>query len=931
MGEEKICHSIILGYSSSVIKFPTETIIKKILEHGVKVDIFYTEDVNINKKIKKLKDDEDLKIYIDKYLLNIHKIDYGKSITSIESKWKNNVLLKDLDIKSMIDGVICIDGKPKELLDNLKDISMSFNYEQYKYEHALIYTNNGFIINAGAGSGKTTTTNHRVIYLNHCENIEFGEIHQITFTREAARDIENKLIEQLKNRKLLTKDVRSLIELNEQSQMTISTIDSYIIDIVKAIGPIIGYNKNTKIKSFITERKKLIRDLLEEDKRNVDIIVTKIQLHKLEGVIFEFWNKMNSLGLTDDEIANLKWGVPNKDKYSMVLQELLQNIFNKLPYKLSEIKKRENTAEIHDYTNTLRMVIDKNDSALNEVMIKSIKDKIGQPKLIIVDEMQDSNLSQIKIFAWLTKHLNARLEVVGDIKQAIYRFRGSNETAMDELNKELNNLGIDKIVRWKLNKNYRTEKLVLEGIQEIVMQWGGNFKQELIPMRDTGGVSEKLNILRVSSDKEIEAQVKEELNSYIKGNETIRGIERLISSSRKVIESKRIGVQDIEKECKDYILGIINNNYTGLDDKIVEEIENIIKEYSLDKKTTIELTKILEEGIEKQKTITVLVRYNHEALKIKNLCQKLELPYKINIKGNFFRHRAIMDFKNMLNACNELEYKIARESFKETPYTIQANMTNEEYDDYIKSYLGKYREKFKNERFYTVVNEIINRNNREIKKNYYNESINVYEKKYGKITSRTPIAVKEKMIKSSNLDANEYMENLYKLIDLLEQSLGNNPTIHEVCEYLEIQIKSNYIEEEIRLNGERLGVECYTVHASKGIEYKNVLIPYTNNLFYNDIKRNEIIIDENNNIGWNVKCETNEYNEVINKWEKKIYSFRNKYYESLLKNEEDSIIEDEKRLLYVALTRVKENLTIILLDKVRNNTWGGLIDNAFRL
>ena len=174
MGEEKIEHSIVLAYSSSVIKLPTETIIKKILEHGIKVDIFYTEDNNINQKIKKIKDNKDLKIYIDGYMLNIHKIKSGKSLASIESKWKNDVSLQELGIKSMIDGVICIDGKPRELLDNIKDISMSFNYEQYKYEHARIDTNNGFIINAGAGSGKTTTTNHRVLYLNHCENIEFG-------------------------------------------------------------------------------------------------------------------------------------------------------------------------------------------------------------------------------------------------------------------------------------------------------------------------------------------------------------------------------------------------------------------------------------------------------------------------------------------------------------------------------------------------------------------------------------------------------------------------------------------------------------------------------------------------------------------------------------------------------------------------------------
>ena len=59
---------------------------------------------------------------------------------------------------------------------------------------------------------------------------------------------------------------------------------------------------------------------------------------------------------------------------------------------------------------------------------------------------------------------------------------------MDELEKELNNCGINRIIKWKLNKNYRTEKSVLEEIQKIVEKWKGPFGQKLEPMNDNGGV-----------------------------------------------------------------------------------------------------------------------------------------------------------------------------------------------------------------------------------------------------------------------------------------------------------------------------------------------------------------------------------------------------------------------------------------------------------
>lgn len=50
-------------------------------------------------------------------------------------------------------------------------------------------------------------------------------------------------------------------------------------------------------------------------------------------------------------------------------------------------------------------------------------------KYLFIDEFQDSDLSQIKVATILVRLLGARLFVVGDVKQSIYRFRGANDQA----------------------------------------------------------------------------------------------------------------------------------------------------------------------------------------------------------------------------------------------------------------------------------------------------------------------------------------------------------------------------------------------------------------------------------------------------------------------------------------------------------------------
>jgi len=81
-------------------------------------------------------------------------------------------------------------------------------------------------------------------------------------------------------------------------------------------------------------------------------------------------------------------------------------------------------------------------------------------KNILVDEFQDTDPVQMKIFEILMKHADS-FTVVGDIDQSIYGFRGANKNYFEYL---YNNYD-DKVFKINLNINYRSTNQII-GLSE---------------------------------------------------------------------------------------------------------------------------------------------------------------------------------------------------------------------------------------------------------------------------------------------------------------------------------------------------------------------------------------------------------------------------------------------------------------------------------
>ena len=98
-----------------------------------------------------------------------------------------------------------------------------FNSAQYLVEHCR--PEKHVIVQASAGTGKTTVMIDRIMYLLHTQpDLHLAEVFMITFTNDAAEQMSQRLQDALMTRYSLTGNQRYLRWLEEQSHMNVSTM-----------------------------------------------------------------------------------------------------------------------------------------------------------------------------------------------------------------------------------------------------------------------------------------------------------------------------------------------------------------------------------------------------------------------------------------------------------------------------------------------------------------------------------------------------------------------------------------------------------------------------------------------------------------------------------------------------------------------------------
>ncbi len=179
----------------------------------------------------------------------------------------------------------------------------------------------------------------------------------------------------------------------------------------------------------------------------------------------------NVFGDVESDVSDLKkHTLPTAEEHkndSIILYPAIKKLcdsVNRLTEMLDAEKKELNSYSFDDIlhkTINILVIYDENGNEVETPLLKELRNKY---KEILIDEYQDTNEAQNKIFRLLSRNCE-NMYVVGDVKQSIYRFRLASPDLFIKLKDDLNDYdGTNKPSKIILEKNFRSR----EGITKTV-------------------------------------------------------------------------------------------------------------------------------------------------------------------------------------------------------------------------------------------------------------------------------------------------------------------------------------------------------------------------------------------------------------------------------------------------------------------------------
>ena len=799
-------------------------------------------------------------------------------------------------------------------------------------EEAIIKSGSNIIVSAGAGSGKTAVLSERVI--NKIENgIHVNELLILTFTRAAADEMKDRI------RKKIGKIAEFKDELTLLSSAYITTFDSFALSVVKKYHYLLNISSSiaitdesivkleqkkildnifekfykeknekfinlikkycikndkslksnilslcnkisdyidrdefidnvinnfyeeenvnnllTKYKEFINDKKKAI--MLELDNMNMyfdydycmslqnsclGILKANIdELHLYESIKLPSAPrgseeeakeaKANLKKLIDDLISYGNYGTLEDIKNDILSsKETVITILEIVKSYLNEVEKYKKENNIYTFSDISRLsikILKENESVRNELKYSF--------KEIMIDEYQDTNDVQDIFISMIA---NNNVYMVGDIKQSIYRFRGSNPNIFKEKYSNYSkNIGGYKI---DLIKNFRSRYEVLDNINKVF---------DLIMDSSLGSAEYR------------------ETHEMVYGNTAY--------------DSEKINDFNYDFEVLEYMN---NKKETGFDNSEVE-IFMIAKDIKDKMKNKL---KVFDKETSKLRDATyndfvIILDRSKYFDSFKKIFEYLDIPLTILKDGKLNASTDIYLIKNIVDLIIHINDNNLNEDFKYDFVSI------------ARSFLYEYTD----ENIFDIINS----------KNYKETTI------YKDFSS-----IKNINIKTSNeifndiLDITDFYNKLYKIgdyentnvrletISKLSSSLSNlGLSIIDFRDYLNDIIENNEDIKYTTFSSNSDSVKILTIHKSKGLEYPVCYFADLDHEFNTSELKDKFICDKN--YGLIVPSNMEDITTSV---------IKELYKKDFIKEE----ISEKIRLFYVALTRAREKMVIVLPEK----------------
>jgi len=311
----------------------------------------------------------------------------------------------------------------------MSEILNGLNQEQ---KEAVTAADGPILIIAGAGSGKTKTLTHRVVYLIKEKNIAPQNILAVTFTNKAAGEMQERIT------RLLfmddNKSTRQTFNITKTSRPTIGTFHSVCVKILRREIEKLGYKPSFNIfddQDQISLMKKVMKKL-------------EIDMEQFNPKTFS-----HSISKAKNELvdANLF-----KEQVGGYFEDITSNIYTEYQQQLKE----NNALDFDDLIMLTVKIFQKFPETLEKYQ--------NIFRYILVDEYQDTNHAQYMFINLLAKkHRN--ICVVGDDWQSIYGWRQADIRNILNFEKDYPEV---KVVT--LEQNYRSTQVILDAAYGIISQ-----------------------------------------------------------------------------------------------------------------------------------------------------------------------------------------------------------------------------------------------------------------------------------------------------------------------------------------------------------------------------------------------------------------------------------------------------------------------------
>ncbi len=814
----------------------------------------------------------------------------------------------------------------------------NFTKDQLK---AIEHEGTNVLINAGAGSGKTTVLTNRIVNKLK-KGTKVNELLVLTFTEAAAFEMKTRIINAIKKEEGLEEQL-SLIP-----QSDITTFDSYMIKIVKKYGYVLDLNPNIKIGDEIL-LEKLLEDVVDDifgrlySQKNEDF------LHLSKYYIFDDTSlKQNFISLYKqyDNLLNpnvlLEINIADKffkfEEYILNLKDKMKN----LNLKLSTISPFEDL--VYNYCEAVSTFANcKTYDDLVDVYISNSLPKQTSSKAEGIEAVKNLQKEIRRIYLEIKdiiilKHKVDILEEENELmsnKKTIFKILKQIEADFLSLKKEKNVFNFQDITKFSIQiieENINIQNEIKRGFQEILVD----------EYQDTNDFQNKFINLISNDNKYFVGDLKQSIYGFRNANPlNFKEIENGIKEN----SDRGIVINLLENfRSRDEVLQSVNHVF----EKIMTPHFGII-DYQ-DNQALLYGNKSFEQKKQNQNYFMEMINYSKEDLAYYSKAHKEAFIIANDIKHKLEEGYQVLDNGNLRDCvpsdfCILTKYKSRYEDFKqvfnyfEIPITIQKESSLNNIENYellvltsilklivnpndnvskasvLRSFLYHIKEQ-------ELYDYLVKNKSSDVTLNLEEKIVQIRKLKIKNLQTLLEVIIKEfdffeNMVKIKEVSTiNMRIQKVYSVAHDLSNSGGEIQDLIEYLEYAFADTKKTY---EISLDSNLVNsVAVMTIHKSKGLEFPIVYIAQMDSDIYKvskemlEINNKHLIIPRVNNY---VKEDS-----FLKKYE-------NIYGRSMA-------IEENIRLLYVAMTRAQEKVIFIKQETTEKSNlssakkFAHLIDNV---